>query len=282
MKDGGAAVFWQYQGDQQSEEEFWSLPEPTGGPPMVLGFGAIPNGRGTSWRCQSFGLAFCRAEAASQPRCVDVLDVWGSGTTRDAERAVGARTRERYRFHCVTAGGGQRFAPQLMLGVGRLQRKTACTRRRDMDKNPPGHTVPFIGTWKLVSFEIRTDRGAVVYPFGEDAQGSIIYTASGHFSVQIRRTHRPHFASGDQLKGTVEEIEASYKGYLSYCGLYDFDLNGGFVVHRVEGSLFPNWEGQGLKRYCTFSDNRLTLTTPPTLWGGRGEIIGTLVWERVG
>ncbi len=151
-----------------------------------------------------------------------------------------------------------------------------------MDKNLAGNAMPIIGVWKLVSFEIRTDKGAVVYPFGEDAQGTIIYTASGHFSVQLLRTHRPHLASGDQLKGTVEEIEANYKGYLSYYGSYDFDRDGGFVVHHVEGSLFPNWEGQGLKRYCELSGNRLTLRTPPTLWGGRGEIVGKLVWERVG
>lgn len=151
-----------------------------------------------------------------------------------------------------------------------------------MDKNPIGYAVPIIGVWKLVSFAIRTDKGAVIYPFGEDAQGSIMYTASGRFSVQLRRSNRPQFASGDQLKGTVEEIEANYKGYLSYYGSYDFDPNGGFVVHHVEGSLFPNWEGQGLKRYCELSANRLKLTTPPTLWGGKGEIIGTLVWERIG
>jgi hypothetical protein len=151
-----------------------------------------------------------------------------------------------------------------------------------MDKNPAGNPVPIIGAWKLVSFEIRTDKGTVVYPFGEDAQGSIIYTASGHFAVQLRRNNRPQCASGDQLKGTVAEIEANYKGYLAYYGSYDFDRNGGFAVHRVEGSLFPNWEGQAMKRYCAFSGNRLTLTTPPTLWGGHGEIVGTLVWERIG
>ena len=151
-----------------------------------------------------------------------------------------------------------------------------------MDKNPTANAVPIIGAWKLVSFEIRTDKGVVNYPFGEDAQGSIIYTASGHFSVQLMRINRPHFASGDQLKGTVEEIEANYKGYISYYGSYDFDRKGSFVVHHVEGSLFLNWEGQGLKRYFELSDNRLKLTTPPTLWGGGGQVVGTLDWERRG
>jgi len=151
-----------------------------------------------------------------------------------------------------------------------------------MDKNPAGNAVPIVGVWKLVSFEIRQDTGAVFYPFGEDPQGTIIYSASGRFSVQLMRRNRPQFASGDQLKGTAEEIEANYKGYIAYYGSYDFDRTGGFVVHHVEGSLFPNWEGQGLKRYFELSGNRVTLTTPPTLWGSRGEVVGRLVWERIG
>jgi hypothetical protein len=47
----------------------------------------------------------------------------------------------------------------------------------------------------------------------------------------------------------------------------------------VEGSLFPNWEGQKLKRFVELSDNRLTLSTPPTVWGG--EVVGVVLWERV-
>ncbi|NIS78033.1 MAG: hypothetical protein GTO00_10655 [Deltaproteobacteria bacterium] len=34
------------------------------------------------------------------------------------------------------------------------------------------------------------------------------------------------------------------------------------MIHHVESSLFPNWEGHGQKRYVTLSGNRLTLTSP--------------------
>jgi hypothetical protein len=144
------------------------------------------------------------------------------------------------------------------------------------------NSIPIIGVWKVVSFETRRSNGEVTYPFGKDAQGSIIYTESGRFSVQLMRTGRPRFASADQMKGTSEEVEANFKGVISYYGRYEFDGEDGFVIHHVEGSLFPNWEGQGLKRYVEFSGNRLKLTTPPTLWGGGGEIIGIVEWERIG
>lgn len=139
--------------------------------------------------------------------------------------------------------------------------------------------VPIIGAWKLISLEIQKENGEVIYPFGKNAQGSIMYTKSGRFSVQLMRLDRPQFASGDQMKGTMEEIKANYEGFVSYYGSYEFDRKKGLVIHHVEGSLFPNWEGQKLKRFLELSDNRLKLSTPPILWGG--EVVGVVLWERV-
>ncbi|MBT8358139.1 MAG: lipocalin-like domain-containing protein [Deltaproteobacteria bacterium] len=140
--------------------------------------------------------------------------------------------------------------------------------------------VPIIGAWKLISFEIQMADSEVSYPFGENAQGSIIYTETGLVSAQVMLPGRPLFASGDMMQGTTEEIEANYKGFISYYGPYEFDSENGFVVHHVEGSLFPNWEGQTQKRFYELSNNRLKLTTPPTLYGG-GEFVGVLLWERI-
>ena len=150
-----------------------------------------------------------------------------------------------------------------------------------MGQNIPQDSAPFAGAWKLNSFEIQKEDGQVTYPFGKDAQGSIIYTQSGRFSAQVVRSDRPEFASGDQMIGTMAEIEAAYKGVISYYGHYEFDHAGGFVIHHVERSLFPNWEGQPQKRFLELSGNLLKLSTPPTLWGG-GEIVGVLLWERIG
>lgn len=141
-------------------------------------------------------------------------------------------------------------------------------------------TVPIIGAWRLISFEIHTDDDRVLYPFSEDARGSIIYSESGRFTAQVMRRKRPKFASGDQMKGTQIEIKANYEGVVSYFGSFEFNPEGGYVIHHVEGSLFPNWEGNPQKRFFELEGKRLKLSTPPILWGG-GEIIGVLVWERV-
>ena len=121
----------------------------------------------------------------------------------------------------------------------------------------------------------------MIYPFGADAIGSIIYAQSGRYSTRLMRIGRPRFASGDQMKGTPEEMAANYTSFISDYGYYYYDAAGGYVIHNIEGCLFPNWEGQGHKRFFALSGNRLKLSTPPTLWGG-GEIVAVFDWERVG
>jgi len=132
-------------------------------------------------------------------------------------------------------------------------------------------SAPIVGAWKLISLGIQREDGEVMYPFGKNAQGSLIYTKSGRFSAQVMRPDRPQFASGDQMRGTAKEIKANYEGFVSYYGPYEFDRIEGFVIHHVDGSLFPNWEGRPQKRFYKLSGNRLKLSTPPTLWGGRAR-----------
>jgi len=101
--------------------------------------------------------------------------------------------------------------------------------------------------------------------------------------VHTAWTHRgrPLYVAGDQMLGTPEEIEAAFKGCVLYYGTYTLDAAAGFVVHQVQGSLFPNWEGEAQKRFFALSGNRLTLSTPPIAWGVAGQVVETLVWERL-
>jgi hypothetical protein len=137
-----------------------------------------------------------------------------------------------------------------------------------------------IGAWKLVSFEFRKDNGSVIYPFGAEARGSVIYTESGRFSGQLMRINRPKFAIPDQMQGTPEEIEANYKGSISYFGTYEIDTDKGEVNHFVEGSIFPNMEGTKQKRFYELSENQLLLKTPPFKVGGE-RAVGIITWKRV-
>ena len=137
-----------------------------------------------------------------------------------------------------------------------------------------------VGAWRLVSFEFRKSDGSIIYPFGAEARGTIIYTETGRYSGQLMRKDRPRFAIPDQMMGTVEEIQATYKGSISYFGTYEVDLENKVINHFVEGSLFPNMEGSNQKRSFELAEGKLTLQTQPFKVNGE-KAIGILQWERV-
>ena len=139
----------------------------------------------------------------------------------------------------------------------------------------------FIGTWKLLSFEFRRSDGGVIYPFGKDAVGRLMYDAQGNMSVHIMSVNRPSFAENDQLKGTSKEIKSAFEGFIAYFGTVDLDEEKAMVVHHVEGSLFPNLVGKDQKRFFRFNGDQLELTAPARPWGGEA-MSGVLVWDRIG
>ena len=134
----------------------------------------------------------------------------------------------------------------------------------------------FVGTWRLVSWEAETRDGQRVHPFGEDAEGWIMYDASGNVSVHLMRRERPRFVSEDPLGGTAEEIEAAFSGYLAYCGRYTVHNDAGTINHSLRGASFPNWVGSEQLRHFEFAAGTLTLRTPPI-----AEMSHVLTWRRV-
>jgi hypothetical protein len=138
----------------------------------------------------------------------------------------------------------------------------------------------FIGTWKLISFEYRHKDGEVFCPLGANAVGWLTYGADGRMAVQIMKPDRPRFTTSDFLGGTPEEKLSAYEGYIAYLGTYTVNEAAGYVVHHVEGSLFPNWIGTEQKRSFTLNGSRLVLESAPFMARGR-ETVGHLIWERL-
>lgn len=141
-----------------------------------------------------------------------------------------------------------------------------------MDKNQ------LIGTWRLISFEIRNTDDQVSYPYGDDAVGYLLYTFDGYMSATLMRSKRSNFAARDIAGGTIEEQIMAVQTYLSYCGKYE--IQGNKVIHHIEASLFPNWVGIDQERLFEFKDNRLFLSTPPLLVSGKQQV-AHLSWEHL-
>jgi hypothetical protein len=134
-----------------------------------------------------------------------------------------------------------------------------------------------VGTWRLLSCELRTADGGVTYPWGPDAIGYLIYTPDGHMAYQVAVADRAKFASSDLYAGTVEEKLAAAETFQSYCGTYE--LQGNKVVHHVEVSSFPNWVGGDQVRFVELTGDHLSLSSAPFVVGGLPQT-AHLSWRR--
>ena len=135
-----------------------------------------------------------------------------------------------------------------------------------------------VGTWRLVSFHLRTLDGQLTYPFGSDAVGYYIFSESGYMSVALMPASRRKFVAGDIMGGSPEEKVAAAETYVSYSGKYD--IQGDKLVVHPEVSFFPNWVGADQVRIWELEGHRLTLSTPPLLVRGAQQT-AHLVWERI-
>ncbi len=141
-----------------------------------------------------------------------------------------------------------------------------------MEKNNP-----LVGTWKLLSVELRLQDGTTRHPWGKKVAGQLIYGADGFMAGSFMQKNRSLFGVADVMAGTPSEFAAAMKSYIGYAGPYS--IQDDRVIHHAEVSLFPNWTGTDIDRFFEIQGNQLTLSTPPLVFG---EISGSavLVWER--
>jgi hypothetical protein len=133
----------------------------------------------------------------------------------------------------------------------------------DADSSEPKEHLA--GSWRFISVLGKSDQGDVIYPYGEQLFGMLIYTTEGHMSAMLMDPDRPMFASGDMMEGTSEELEAAFEGFDAYCGTYTLDEESSTVIHHVQGAKFPNWVGTDQVRYYRLSGDTLRITAPPIL-----------------
>lgn len=134
------------------------------------------------------------------------------------------------------------------------------------------------GSWKLVAWRRVAGDGTITYPLGQDASGSLIYTADGQMAVVIAATDRGSVVTDDPpLGGDVQQRADAYSSFLAYAGTYE--LQGETIVHHIAESLYPNWSGEEQSRPFTYHDNELVLRTPP-MQGAAGTVVNELHWAR--
>jgi hypothetical protein len=116
-----------------------------------------------------------------------------------------------------------------------------------------------LGAWQLKAWKIRwSDEDKFSYPFGEQAQGLIVYTTDGFMSAVIHRGDRALLPEGVAPRKMPSDVCAeAYQSYMHYAGPYR--IEGEDVVHCVEHALMPNMVGTEQLRHIEIDGERLTL-----------------------
>jgi lipocalin-like protein len=127
--------------------------------------------------------------------------------------------------------------------------------------------------------EGRRASGETFLPWGDTVRGRLTYDRSGRVSLQLSRPERARFRADDLEAGTPDEIRRAFDGYHAWFGRFTVGDDGAIVVHHIEASLFPNWEGQDQTRALVLDRDTLVLRSRPLPYGGESVEFSTR-WTR--
>lgn len=151
-----------------------------------------------------------------------------------------------------------------------------------------------VGTWLLESLVDSLANGTLAYWMGPRPTGAIIYSASGHMSVQFMRDPRPtlpgagaagadatRLAGNDPFVGLGStELREVVTGYYAYFGRYEVSAAGDSITHYVSTSLRPTEVGVTYRRAIRMAGGRLFISLHTTVDGVPRHRV--LTWRRAG
>ena len=121
---------------------------------------------------------------------------------------------------------------------------------------------PLAGTWTLTAADRITPAGVREHDYGAAPKGRLIIDAKGRYSLQIFRSERTGFASGDKKRGAPEEYVDAALGSSTHYGVIAIDEAAHQLVFRIEGASFKNWEGTAQKRAYVLAGDTLSYRVP--------------------
>ena len=164
------------------------------------------------------------------------------------------------------------FGTEIASGQGRGSAQPANDRAR------------FVGTYELVTIEVKDANGKWSPTPGFNSNGYIIYADTGHMGVHIMPKVRARFAANPP---TGDEALAALRGYAAYFGSFAVNDKEAdkYVIHHRFGQINPGGQVE-VRRYYDFittpnGSQRLILTPPPADGGGKDKAMRRLVWQRM-
>ena len=146
-----------------------------------------------------------------------------------------------------------------------------------------------VGSWRLIAANKILPGGSEVADYGTDPRGIAIFTADGHYVIEIFRSEHLKFASGDRAKGTPDEYKDAVLSTSCHFGTYtvnetnapseeyddaylcsDFSFEAylldrikGTITFHTERSSYPNWDGTTRTSSFILKGNELIWRVPP-------------------
>lgn len=124
-------------------------------------------------------------------------------------------------------------------------------------------TPSIVGTWVLTKADKLLPDGARVSDYGEHPHGLVIFTSDGYYSVQIYRSERRKFSSGDKQRGTPEEYREASVSTSVHFGRYTLDPAKATITFHIDRSSFPNQDDTTQVRPYEMIGNELSWKVAP-------------------
>lgn len=121
---------------------------------------------------------------------------------------------------------------------------------------------PLAGTWTLTAADRLTPAGVREHDYGSAPKGRLIIDAAGRYSLQIFKSERTGFASGDKKRGTPDEYADAALGSSTHYGTVAIDDAAHQLVFKIEGASFKNWEGTIQRRSYELNGDALGWRVP--------------------
>jgi hypothetical protein len=120
-----------------------------------------------------------------------------------------------------------------------------------------------VGSWRLIAADKILPDGTQVADYGTAPRGIALFTADGYYVVEIFRSDRIKFVSGDRAKGTPEEYKDAILSASCHFGTYTVDLAKGAITFHIDRASYPNWDETIRVSSFTLEGDKLTWRTPP-------------------
>ena len=120
-----------------------------------------------------------------------------------------------------------------------------------------------VGTWILIKAEKMLPDGSRVPDYGPNPHGQAIFTEDGYYSVQVYRSERLKFSSGDKFKGTLEEYKDASLSTSVHFGRYSLDSAKHTITFRIDRSSIPNLDDTTAVRAYELKDDELSWKVAP-------------------